>query len=148
MVSDYVRYQTKEQRIAREDQRMENRELKVWTECLPKILATLTEIIKYHPARADEKWLESLPELRSCYREAKTKVLEAKTAGSTRHTIQKMCDIINKFDGQTGVKLILCIKRDFKGDDFSLPNAVWVTFKYGNTFPKTKDALAIIKGGI
>ena len=114
-------------------------EQEIWVKYHRKLLAELTEVIKYHPLKNDERWVKSaLPALRTMYK----KVRDSDHI-IARRTLSQMCGIINSFNKNSGLVLMIGIKKD-EGSEYKV-KSMWLGFTKGSKWYKIREALALIE---
>jgi len=113
--------------------RQYDKEQAAWKESLPKILESITAIIKYHPNRAQRDWQHSLSIFRECYSNAKRKVEDYQTSEAY---IKQLCLELSKY---STLKLLLC-----KKEELGAATAYWLSFKKGNKWIKINDGIKLL----
>ena len=112
---------------------------KFWNACKEKVLNSFTYIIKHHPQRMNDKWIEALPEMRKNY-----KAIRDYDDYHSKGAAQRMCTLLNQFNMHTKVELKIFDSKKLVGE-YQVPDRSWVSFQRYNTFPKPDEALSIIK---
>ncbi len=86
----------------------QEKEKQTWTTHLPVMLETITEVIKNHPCRTEEKWQQStLPKLRELYAAARKTAAAGNifTVGGSKDCLDQMRAMINSWAVGSGVFL-------------------------------------------
>ena len=119
-------------------------EAAIWTKFYRKLLAELTEVIKYHPMRNDERWVsKALPALRTMYKKVRDNSEEGGDTAVARSTLSQMCGIINEYNKGSGVMLLIGSKKD-ETSAYGVPKSMWLSFKHNSKWYPIREGLSII----